>query len=414
MENLLIDIKNNDYIENILKNKDINIVETEKDTKTSIKPMNNSKRVDITSFKTGYMNFLNENTFFCNISSQMNDQNEPERKRLPLRTDCNVLLVNGKDQRLIIKKNVTRIAHNMCVFRNKENTNWLGIGGRYMRDLWTKNTLNRVGEEEWKKYGLKHYKGLYLLSTINDKIEDWDVINNEEPVISEDTVSKFKHSDSYDSQISCLYSTVLNKYVLITRNNIKAGKRFFTVFHSDDCITWEKPIIPEVYPELKPLDQYYSVIIHELKEYKLFVAVGLFMSGKGSKQKNTFAFRLLLSRDTIHWTDCGSMGKIPPKNTPGGNIRHKIHCGGITSDESTLTFYLYDYIRMKNMIYYKKTIDIVDLFKIVSEEKLKLKYELFIKTNKLQIVSKRISKSNKLSGSIEIKKKYINLRQIKI
>ena len=78
MENLLIDIKNNDYIENILKNKNINIVETEKDTKTSIKPMNNSKRVDITSFKTGYMNFLNENTFFCKY---IKSDERPKRTR---------------------------------------------------------------------------------------------------------------------------------------------------------------------------------------------------------------------------------------------------------------------------------------------------------------------------------------------
>jgi hypothetical protein len=296
---------------------------------------------------TGYINFVSENLIICNIESRYNYQ---KSIKLPKYMDINILQVHNNKKSLILNENISRIAHNMCIFRNKENTNWFGLGGRFMR--------RKV--ELWKDYNLKHYDGLYLLSTNDDCLDNWNVINNEIPVLNEDKISKYKKADSYDSQLSCIYSIILNKYILVIRNNTGRGGRFFTILHSDDCLKWEPPIIPNISPKYckKNGDQYYSVILHELKKEKKIIGIVLFMNEK----TKTYGLKLLVSEDTITWDDYGIILKLPSKRMPrNGYIRPKIHCGGINSTDTHIKLYLYTY-KSNEIEYFTKEILITDLF----------------------------------------------------
>ena len=158
----------------------------------------------------------------------------------------------------------------MCIFREKDNKCLYGIGGRHDK--------GKNGRE------LRHrnHDGLYLLTTSLAIKNPWTILENEKPIISNDTLSNYKKPASYDYQLSCIYSTILNKYVLAVRCNIRRGARYFSILFSDDCKKWSpfnKPLLDPPYDDTSN-DQYYSVLLHEYKPKNILLGICLFFNEK--------------------------------------------------------------------------------------------------------------------------------------
>lgn len=309
----------------------------------------------------GYVTFLNDDTLVANIENDKYYKNDKVVK-LPTFYDINSFYVSNlfsndssPNMGKVMTKSLTRMAHNMCIFENKERNGYYGIGGRF----------DKQQPDRWKSFGITEDKGLYLIE--KDKLDGtpWKLLNNGKPIIGKDPLSKYHKPASYDSQISCIYSEILQKYVLIVRNNVGKEQRFFSVLYSDDCINWSKFETPILNPSYEPKsgDQYYSIIIHEIVSFKIIMATALFYNEK----TKLYGIKLLLTNDTKVWRDAGIIFELPTAKMPrNGYIRPKIHCGGITSDESQeITFFFYKYKERNSIEYFRKTYSWSKLFNTV-------------------------------------------------
>lgn len=309
----------------------------------------------------GYVTFLNTNTLVANVENKKYYKKK-KATNLPTFFDINSICVSnllsstatpsiGK----MFSKSLTRMAHNMCIFETKEKKCYYGIGGRF----------DKTQPERWKTFNITEDKGLYLIK--KDKLDgkEWNIMNEGNPVIGKDTVSKFRKPASYDSQISCIYSHILNKYILAVRNNVGREKRFFSMLYSDDCLKWSDFYIPTINPSYneKSGDQYYSVILHEIIPIKVILACVLFYN----KNTKIYGIKLLITRDTKSWSDAGIIFSLPTGIMPRNKyIRPKIHCGGITSDKSgKITFSFYKYKETNNIEYFNKTYFWNELFNTI-------------------------------------------------
>ena len=310
---------------------------------------------------TGYITFFDDSTMVVNIE---NDKYYKGNQKITLPTyyDINILYFShlfSSDQAPIfgniLKKSLSRVAHNLCIFYNKERTKYMGIGGRF----------DEKQPDRWKPFGITEDKGLYLLSKEMLDGGVWIFENNKKPIIGKDTSSKFRKPASYDSQLSCIYSYILQKYVLITRNNVGKEQRFFSLLYSDDCLKWSEFHTPVLKPDYEASsgDQYYSILMHELIAFKIILGVALFYNEKS----RNYGIKLLVTRDTKTWRDAGILFLVPTEKMPRNQyIRPKIHCGGITSnsEEGKITFYFYKYKERNLISFFKKTYKFVDLFTV--------------------------------------------------
>lgn len=300
----------------------------------------------------GYVTFLNNNTLVANIENDKYYKNNKVVK-LPTFYDINSFYVSnlfsitsppimGK----VMTKSLTRMAHNMCIFENKERNGYYGIGGRF----------DKQQPDRWKSFGITEDKGLYLMQKDALDGDLWKLMNKGRPIIGKDPLSKYHKPASYDSQISCLYSHILQKYVLIVRNNVGKEQRFFSVLYSSDCLNWSEFHTPTLNPSYDPKsgDQYYSVIMHEIMPLKIILASALFYNEK----TKLYGIKLLLTKDTKTWRDAGIIFMLPTAKMPrNGYIRPKIHCGGITSSEKNgkIIFHFYKYKERNSIEYFNKT-----------------------------------------------------------
>lgn len=300
----------------------------------------------------GYVNFLDKDTVIINVESN-NYTKKKGGKVINLGTwlDINSVCITNLNSKKktkierVLKKNISRISHNMCIFREKDNKCLYGIGGRHDK--------GKKGRE------LRHrnHDGLYLLTTSLAIKNPWTILENEKPIISNDTLSNYKKPASYDSQLSCIYSTILNKYVLAVRCNIRRGARYFSILFSDDCKKWSpfnKPLLDPPYDDTSN-DQYYSVLLHEYKPKNILLGICLFFN---EKKKNPFyGIKLLVSHDALNWKDKGILFKLPTGRMPrNGYTRPKIQCGGVNSDDKgNITFFFYKYKCRDKLSYFHKT-----------------------------------------------------------
>ena len=306
----------------------------------------------------GYVTFLNNNALVANIENDKYNKNGKIVK-LPTFYDINSFYVSnlfsdhcspymGK----MLVKSLTRVAHNLCIFENKDRTGFYGIGGRF----------DKRQPDRWKPFGITEDKGLYLLQKNKLDGTSWKLMNESKPIIGKDPLSKYHKPASYDSQISCIYSQMLQKYVLIVRNNVGKEQRYFSVLHSNDCISWSDFKIPTLTPPYEPEsgDQYYSIILHEILHLKIILASALFYNEK----TKLYGIKLLITHDTKNWKDAGIIFTLPIAKMPrNAYIRPKIHCGGITSDKyGRITFFFYKYKERNNIEYFKKTYLFSNLF----------------------------------------------------
>lgn len=300
----------------------------------------------------GYVNFLDKDTVIVNVESN----NYTKKKGgdviklgtwLDINSVCITKLEDSKKCKMerVLKKNISRISHNMCIFREKDNKCLYGIGGRYDKC------------NDSKKPRHRHHKGLYLLTTPLTLKNPWTILENEKPIISTDTLSPYKKPASYDSQLSCIYSTILNKYVLAVRCNIRRGGRYFSILFSEDCKNWSsfnRPLLDPPYNH-KLNDQYYSVLLHEYKPKNILLGICLFFN---EVNVNPFyGIKLLVSTDAINWKDKGILFKLPSGKMPrNGFTRPKVQCGGINSDDKgNITFFFYKYKCRNKLFYFHKT-----------------------------------------------------------
>ena len=311
---------------------------------------------------TGYISFLNKNTFIVNVENDYYYSKKNKKINLPTFYDINVLCVSNlflenqiPKTSLVLEKSLTRMAHNMCIFKSKDGTSFFGIAGRY--DI--------KQPDRWKKYEITQDKGLYLVSTQSISNKPWDIMNNKNPIIGRDTLSNFKKPASYDSQISCIYSTLLQKYIMVVRNNIGREQRYFSVLFSDDCINWSKFTKPTLNPPYEPKsgNQYYSLILHEYLPKQLILGFALFYNQK----QNIYGIKLLISQNGIQWRDAGLLFKVPKGIMPRNHyIRPKIHCGGVETNDrdGRITLYFYKYKEKNNIQYFSKTYRWEDLIQL--------------------------------------------------
>lgn len=302
---------------------------------------------------TGYINFLDKHTIIINVENNFYYENN-KKITLPTFYDINALCITNLSINsqsivpkisLLLEKSLTRMAHNICIFMNKDGNSYYGIGGRY----------DEAQPNRWKNYNITEDKGLYLVSSNKVFNTPWKFLNNGEPIISKDTLSNFKRPASYDSQISCIYSTLLEKYILVVRNNIGREQRYFSVLFSDDCLNWSSFNRPNLQPPHEPKsgNQYYSVLIHEYLPKQIILGFALFYNEK----QNIYGIKLLVTTDAYTWKDIGILFELPTGKMPRNHyIRPKIHCGGITSDSNgCITLYFYKYKEKNKVEYFCKT-----------------------------------------------------------
>lgn len=308
----------------------------------------------------GYVNFLDDNTAFVNIEGSSYSKN---KKTIHLGDffDLNTICITGlnKTKQPLLKMNpvikdyVSRIAHNCCPFWDKTHQNLLAIGGRNEGKITKGNEIIH-----------KHNQGLYISQAKDLDKGSWQLLHKGKPVISEDTLSNFKKTASFDSQISCIYSTLLKKYVLSVRCNIRKGHRYFSIVHSDDYIQWSNFISPQLNPpfSIASEDQLYSVLIHEYLPKKIFFGLCTFYNEK----EKIYGAKMLISKDTIEWDDLGLLFNYPPSRMPRQRKKYsrpKINCGGIFSDSNgNITFYFYIYKQYNTISYFSKTYKFDDIF----------------------------------------------------
>lgn len=309
----------------------------------------------------GYVTFLNKNTLVANIENEKYFVGS-KTVSLPTFYDINTIyvtnLLSHSSSPIISKvltKSLTRMAHNLCLFQNRDKNGFYALGGRY----------DKQQPDRWKPFPITEDKGLYL--AYKEKLDGqvWKIMNNKKPVIGKDPISKFRKPASYDSQISCIYCTFLKKYILAVRNNIGKEQRFFSILSSDDCLKWcnfETPLLnPPYFPESG--DQYYSIILHEIPKLKIIMGSALFYN----ENSKLYGIKLLLTSDAKIWKDTGIIFNLPTDKMPrNGYIRPKIHCGGINSDDSgKITFFFYKYKQRNAIQYFQKSLYWKDLFNAV-------------------------------------------------
>ena len=167
----------------------------------------------------------------------------------------------------VMTKSLTRMAHNMCIFENKERNGYYGIGGRF----------DKQQPDRWKSFGITEDKGLYLMQ--KDALDGnlWKLMNRGDPLLV-----KIHFQNIINRHLMILKYHVciriFQKYVLIVRNNVGKEQRFFSVLYSSDCLNWSEFHTPTLNPSYDPKsgDQYYSVIMHEIMPLKIILASALF------------------------------------------------------------------------------------------------------------------------------------------
>lgn len=305
----------------------------------------------------GYVNFLDHNTAFVNVEGK-SYLKKGKKVELGGFYDINTICITGlnktKKEKIkmhkIIKEDVSRIAHNCCPFFDVKTKKIIAIGGR------------NEGSKPKKGIVHKQNQGLYLTEAKDIERGAWHLLNKGNPVIGDDPLSKFKHAPSYDSQLSCIYSTLLQKYILSVRCNIKKGHRYFSILHSDNYFKWSNFISPKLNPPYSYAtnDQLYSVLLHEYLPKKIFLGLCTFYN----KKKHIYGAKMFVSKDSVEWDDLGLLFNYPTGKMPrNGYLRPKIQCGGIFSDENgNITFYFYSYKQFNTLSYFSKTYNFDDIF----------------------------------------------------
>ena len=332
-------------------------------------PLTDFKMIKVKKFLTGvigYVNFLDKNTVLINIENNNyieNKSTDLKKKNLESFFDINTLCVTGINETTktkpivnrVLKKDVSRIAHNCCAFKDKTNKKIFAIGGRYERTPIPIKNIKKAKKKQISANAHKNNKGLYLLRCKNVKKGPWNIENKNRPVVREDPLSNFKKTSSYDSQLSCIYSQILQKYILSVRCNIQKGHRYFSILHSDNCLNWSKFYSPKLDPPftIESNDQVYSVLLHEYLPKKLFLGVCLFYN----KEKDIYGTKIFISKDSINWKDLGILFYLPTSRMPrNGYIRPKVQCGGIFSEKNgDISFYFYLYKQRNKLFYFSKT-----------------------------------------------------------
>jgi hypothetical protein len=258
----------------------------------------------------------------------------------------------------IVFKDRGGVSHNFTIIKNNKTTDktiW-GVGG--------------CGKNTKMKAGLQYYDGIYLLYS-KDNMKTW---KDHGLIINADDAKGWnpRGDTNFDSNITCFYSEILKKYLLFTRYNIGGGSRGIQVFTSENIKHgWDNGKLCKIDGYSKKENYYMNKII-ELVEYKLFLMVVPFSD---LERRNPTGTKVLLSKDAIHWQDCGLLfeSKVVCKHSSTPKIQpvgidcksdHKIdllfHDNYFSKNPSTLFSYKVDiskfigYAIKKEFVYKEK------------------------------------------------------------
>jgi hypothetical protein len=276
-----------------------------------------------------------------------------------------------KDQRKNILNNKNTISHNFTIIENAKTDkeiNHFAVGG--------------CGKTNMYKSIKDFRSGIYLLKS--QDMKNWNLANKSRPVIiAKETKGWNKLGNSqFDSNISCLYSSLLKKYVLFTRYNVGIGERGIQVFMSKDMKKWDKGRLCKIDTWGKKHNYYMNKII-EVPELKLFLAIMPFTNL--SKNRTPSGIKLLISFDALNWKDCGLL--FPVKGAVKHSSTPVIQPVGINiKEDKTMDVWFHDnYFSTEPKNIFKYTVDLSKLIGSKTNDDKEVTFEQKIKLESHQI-----------------------------
>ena len=204
----------------------------------------------------------------------------------------------NKNKKVIINDKI--VVHNFTVFPDKTDKFYYGMGG-LIRD-------QKPYMSKKFRYFNKKNSGIFLYKSLDFK--KWKKINNNKPIISAKNHPKNpvigieSKCPQFDSNICCMYSNVIGKYILYCRANIKKGCRSVQYTTTKDFKKWS-PFKLLYINSFRKNENYYMFKCVELGNYKIFFGLAPYTNKAINPTKHYI--KKLVSSDGKKWADFGKL-----------------------------------------------------------------------------------------------------------
>jgi hypothetical protein len=293
---------------------------------------------------------------------------------------------DNTSKKIITKMNT--ISHNFTLIKNIKSKEIWGVGG--------------CGKRNSNDYN--YTDGIYLLYS-KDNMNTWNVFGN---IISDKESKGWNpNGDSiFDSNITCFYSNILNKYLLFTRYNIGGGSRGIQVFTSDNFKKkWDNGKLCKINTYIKKENYYMNKII-EIPEYNIFIMVAPF-SDINNRSKS--GLKILISKNAVDWYDCGLLKEA--NQVDKHSSTPDIQPVDITINKNKLSVWYHDnYFSKEKSNLYKIDFDIQNFIGYIIKNE-QLTNDIKIKTLKIKL-NCEINPKSKVNVTINNKKYTMNSKNI--
>lgn len=299
-----------------------------------------------------YLTVVDDNTLIINTA--------PSYRKMYYGSKTISYSLDDHKKRVLIK-DMNTISHNFTLIKNHESKEIWGVGG--------------CGKRNKKDFT----DGIYLLYSKNN-MKSWKMHNN--IIVAKDTKGWNPNGDStFDSNITCFYSTILKKYLLFTRYNIGGGSRGIQLFTTSHYKRgWDKGKLCHI-DTYKIRENYYMNKIIEVPEHKVFIMVAPFSD---LKKRSDSGLKVMVSKNAVEWYDCGLVKKarVVDKHTSTPNIQpvDLILKGDILS-----IWYHDHYFSNEKSNIYKINVNIQNFIGCIFDKK-QLTTETLIKTSKIKVI----------------------------
>ena len=249
----------------------------------------------------------------------------------------------------IVEKAQHFISHNFTIFRNKENSQMLGLGGLirnqkpFYHSIHMRLTPIKMDALLADNLINKERSGIYLFNSKNYRNFDIKPV----PVLKISSFPKNatlapkgkkkyeQKAPEFDSNICCFFSTILNKYVLFFRANVFKGCRSVQFNTTNDFSSWDPvtrinlPGFRFGYDKVKA-DNLYMFKCTEFKKEKILFGLSIFTNDK-IKPTQSYV-KKMISYDAKNWIDLGKLIDVPMFKD---KIHANIHVAEILFDENS-------------------------------------------------------------------------------
>lgn len=181
--------------------------------------------------------------------------------------------------------------HNFAICPDKMNKFYYGIGG-----------LNR---NQSPYNDRKHGSGITLFKSkkLNGPWQKEKTLVNIKNVPKNPTLGIEQTCPEFDSNICFIYSQLLKSYLIFCRANIAKGCRGVQMLKTSDFKSLSSFNLLQVDTFVKSTDNYYMFKCVEILQAKLFFALVPYTNA--GKNPTDYYIKKLISKDAIHWKDCG-------------------------------------------------------------------------------------------------------------